>query len=421
MGDPVFAGFGYLGGMNDLKQHYRDLLGLNDSWLVDEVDLDLDANRVRIMLQHRGGSLQCPDCGQDAPGEDTAPQRTWRHLDTMQFTTEIVAAVPRCRCHKCAAVKTTAVPWATKHSRFTLMFEAFAIRVLQSAANVKRAAELLKISWKAAHRIMEGAVERGLDRRSEEEVPHLGVDEKSFRSGQDYVSVLTDIQQSRVLEVVPGRTIEACEKLYQSLSESQLETVESVSMDMWQAFMTSTRSNVPNAAIVHDRFHVSKYLGEAIDKVRRTEHRELTQQGDDSLKGMRQLFLYNLENLDSDAYLNLSRLQLADLKTGEAWSIKENFRHFWDLHDRAAGSQYFANWHWWASRSGLKPIVKVAEMLKNHLDGLLNYFTHRVTNATSEGFNSRIRSIKSAARGFRKFENYRIRILFYCGKLDLQP
>ncbi len=94
---------------------------------------------------------------------------------------------------------------------------------------------------------------------------------------------------------------------------------------------------------------------------------------------------------------------------------------FWTLEDRTSAHRYFANWHWWASGSGLKPIAKVAGMLQRHLDGLLNYFEHRVTNATSEGFNSRIQSIKSAARGFRNFANYRIRILFYCGKLNLQP
>jgi transposase len=252
-------------------------------------------------------------------------------------------------------------------------------------------------------------------------VAHVGIDEKSFGSGHDYISVMTDIPQSRVLEVAPERTIDACDKLFKSLSEGQLATIQSVSMDMWQAFMSSTSKNVPNADIVHDRFHVSKYLNEAVDKVRRSENRELKQQGDDSLTGMRQLFLYNLENLSSDAYVNLSKLQKADLKTGEAWSMKENFRNFWTLKDRTAGQQHFANWHWWASGSGLSPIEKVAGMLKRHLEGLLNYFDHRVTNATSEGFNSKIQSIKSAARGFRNFENYRIRILFYCGKLNLQP
>ena len=176
--------------MNDLNQHYRDLLGLDDSWSVDEVDLDLTGTQVVIHLSFAGSDLSCPECGEACPRADTAPQRTWRHLDTMQFSTEIRAAVPRCRCEKCG-VKTIRVPWAGKHSRFTLMFEAFAIRVLQAAANVKRAAQLLGLSWDAAHRILEAAVERGLQRRDAEPVPNVGIDEKSFGRGHDYVSVMT--------------------------------------------------------------------------------------------------------------------------------------------------------------------------------------------------------------------------------------
>lgn len=406
--------------MNDLNQHYRDLLGLDDSWTVDDVDLDLGASQVRIQLSHAGGPLSCPECGNVCSRADTAPRRTWRHLDTMQFKTEIQAAVPRCRCETCG-VKTIAVPWAGKHSRFTLMFEAFAIRVLQSAANVKKAAELMGLSWDAAHRIMESAVERGLQRRQAEPISKVGIDEKSFGRGHNYVSIMTDIDRSRVLEVVPERTIAACDSLWNSLTSEQLGTVRSVAMDMWQAFMSSTAKIVPGAKIVHDKFHIAKYLGEAVDKVRRAEHRELKKEGDSPLTGLRQLLLYNEENLDEDSFFEVLTIQRADLKTGRAWAIKENFRHFWTYATRGWGQRFFDRWYSWAIRSRLDPIKKVATMLKSHLDGLLNYFDHPMTNAMSEGFNSRIQSIKSAARGFRNFANYRIRILFYCGKLSMLP
>lgn len=104
--------------MNDLNEHYSALLGLNDSWKVDDVDLDLDGNQVVICLSHLGGPLTCPECEQSCSEADRAPERTWRHLDTMQFKTEIKAAIPRCRCQTCG-VKTINVPWAGKHSRFS--------------------------------------------------------------------------------------------------------------------------------------------------------------------------------------------------------------------------------------------------------------------------------------------------------------
>ncbi|PHQ32496.1 ISL3 family transposase [Rhodopirellula bahusiensis] len=406
--------------MNDLNQHYRLLLGLNDDWKVVDVDLDLNANRVIIDLEHSGGILCCPECSKTCSRSDTAPKRTWRHLDTMQFTTEIRAAVPRSKCLTCG-VKTTSVPWAGKHSRFTLLFEAFGIRVLQSAATVSRAAELLGLSWDSVHSLIERAVHRGIDRRSLDSVHHVGMDEKSLGKGHDYVSVMTDIDHRRVLEVTEGRTIAAADELWQALDENQREDVESVSMDMWQAFMTSGEKNAPNAEIVHDKFHVSKYLGDAVDKVRRQEHRELKAEGDNRLTGLRQMLLYNEENLNEDQQIDLHILQKSDLRTGRAWALKENFRHFWDSDREVAGKRFFDGWYGWAMRSRLEPIKRVARMLKAHLPGLMSYFSHHVTNALSEGFNSKIQSIKSAARGFRSFKNYRLRILFYCGKLDLNP
>lgn len=406
--------------MTNLNDHYSALLGLDSSWRVDEVVLELEENQVLIRLAHRGGELSCSCCDEPCSQADVAPERTWRHLDTMQFKTEIKAAIPRSRCSECG-VKTISIPWAGKHSRFTLMFEAFAISVLQCSANVSRAATLLGLGWDAVHSIIERAVDRGLDRRSLDSIKHVGMDEKSFGKGHDYVSVMTDIDNRRVLEVVPERTIAAADKLWETLSETQLSEIESVSMDMWQAFMTSAGKQVPEAEIVHDKFHIAKYLGEAVDKVRRSENKALKEEGDETLTGSRQLWLYNVENLSDERYDELMEIQRADLKTGRAWAIKENFRYFWDYVYAGNAEKFFNRWYSWAIRSRLTPIKKVAVMLKNHLDGLLSYFRHRVTNATAEGFNSRIQTIKSAARGFRSFKNYRIRILFYCGKLDLMP
>jgi len=222
-----------------------------------------------------------------------------------------------------------------------------------------------------------------------------------------------------VLEVVPDRNLESTEKLWKTLTKEQQGKIKAVAMDMWKAFMSGTQKTCPQAKIVHDKFHVSKYLGEAVDLICRQENRHSDQQGDDRLKGTRQLWLWAREKLTEKDRAYLYALQNADLKTGRAWSLKENFRHFWSCLDREVATATFNGWYNWASHSRLKPMIKVAKMLKRHFNGLINYITHGITNAVSEGFNSRIQSIKSVARGFRNFDNYRTRILFFCGKLDL--
>lgn len=406
--------------MDPLAHHYHRMVGLDRNWSISNVDLNMDSQTLTLALEYVGKRVICPECDESCARKDHAAERSWRHLDAMQFQTVLTARVPRSSCDACG-VKTIAVPWAGKHSRFTLMFEAFAIDMLLAARSVQAASTMLGIDWSTAQAIMKRAVERGLTRRSLDEVKHVGIDEKSFGKGHDYVSVMTDIDGSRVLEVTPERTIEACDSLWNTLPEEQKENVQAVAMDMWQAFETSTEKNVPNANIVHDRFHISKYLGDAVDKVRRDEHKQLMSDGDERLKGARYSLLFNPENLTQEKGEQLNAIVKSTLKTGRAWQLRELFRHFWEETDAVGGRAFFDHWYSWAIRSRLEPVKKVARMLKGRLGRILTWFASPISNGPSEGFNSRIQAIKSAARGFRIFEHYRIRILFFCGKLSLKP
>jgi transposase len=406
--------------MNELHLHYRLLLGLDASWVVSNVELSLPDKRVEIQLDFIGSDVTCPECGCACKRHDMAPERTWRHLDTMQFETLLRARVPRSDCSRCG-VKTVNVPWADKHSRFTLLFEAFAIEVLRAASNVRRAAAFLELDWDTVHSIMERGVERGLAKRSVEKVQHVGLDEKSFRQGQSYVSLMVDLDESRVLEVVPDRTTESAKNLWESLPETQRSQVTVAVMDMSGPYEEATVQCAPQAVIVHDKFHISKHLNEAVDQVRRTENKALQQEGDDRLKRTRQLWLFRQHNLSEEQITRFGTLRESDLKTARAWAIKENFNWFWTYQYPATARKYFQEWYGWASRSRLTPIIRVAKMLKRRFENIITHIKYRFTNAAAEGFNSKIQSLKSNARGFRSFQNYRTRILFYCGKLDVMP
>lgn len=406
--------------MDSLSQHYHRLVGLNEDWAVGDVHLDLEQKTLTLSLEFVGPNVVCPECGVRCAMKDHAAERSWRHLDAMQFQTILKARIPRCSCDTCG-VKTISVPWAEKHSRFSMLFEAFAIQVLKTASSIQAAALLLGIDWSTAQTIMKRAVARGLERRSVDQVKHVGIDEKSFGKGQDYISLMTDLDQSRILEVTPERTTESADQLWKTLPEKQRKKVKAVCMDMWQAYETSTAQHAPKAEIVHDRFHISKYLNEAVDKVRRQEHRELQRDGDDRLKGLRQTLLFNPENLNEEGNEQIAALRKSTLATGRAWSLKELFRYFWQEPDAIAGREFFDSWYAWAIRSRLEPMKKVARMLKTRIDRIVTWFKHPISNGPAEGFNSRIQSLKSNARGFRIFEHYRIRILFFCGKLNMNP
>jgi transposase len=400
--------------------HYGLLLGIASPWKVRRVDLQLEAKRVEVDVEHEpSAAMACPECKRACPGYDHAPARQWRHLDVMQFMTVVRARVPRCQCPEHGVV-TVQVPWAAPHGRFTVMFEAFAVKVIEAARSYVQAMEILNVDWHTIQEIVRRAVERGLLRRSTEKVRHVGMDEKSFGRGQNYVSVLTDLRGRRVLEVVKDNGIQSALKLWASLPEKQRRRVEAVAIDMCDEFEFAAKESAPQALVVYDKFHVSKLLNEAVDRIRKDEHRQLLENGDKSLTGTKYLWLQGA-CAEPEHALSFDQLCARNLKTARAWYYKETFVEFWAQPDTHLGSKFFQQWFGAARRSKLEPIKKAALTLQRHLRGLLNYFLYPITNAMSEGFNSKIQAIKADARGFRRFENYRDRILFHCGKLDLLP
>lgn len=403
-----------------LEEHYGQLLGLNDQWNVSNIELDTAGQRVTIAVEFIGDEYPCPCCQASSPVYDRrGDTRKWRHLDTMQFETVIESAIPRIKCSE-HGVKSMKMPWADKHSRFTLLFEAFAIRVLQAARSVEEARKLLGLNWHQLEAIKQRAVERGLSRRRATKIRYIGIDEKSHRKGHQYVTLVNDLEGSRVLDVVKDRTQKSCETaITRALSARQRAWVEAVAIDMWPAYLNAIESQLPSCSIVHDRFHISQHLNEAVDKVRREEHTQMKAQGDDRLKKTRYLWLANHTDDNVDAHFD--KLKNTQLKVARAWSLKELFRNFWKYQVAGWAKRHFDSWYAWAIRSRLEPIKIVARMIKNHLDNILTWFKHPISNSVSEGLNSKIQTVKSNARGYRSFESYRTSILFYCGKLDMAP
>jgi len=412
---------GHYLGMDTTKEHYAGLLGLESPWEVTRVKLSVEKTRVDIFVEYGMSTGRCPECGQICRVYDRSPERTWRHLDIMQFGTYLHCEPPRTECEE-HGIKTLRLPWAGRHSRFTLSFEAFAINVVLASRSLKDAGDLLGLGWHPLHSIMKRAVERGLERRGNKDIAWIGMDEKSFRKGHHYISLLNDLEEVRVLDVVEGREGDAADKLIiKALDEGQREMVCAVAIDMSAPFINAIRSHLPNADIVHDKFHIAKHLNEAVDKTRRKEHRKLLKQKDARLTGTKYAWLKGMEHLSDEAFKQINSLAKAELGVAKAWYIKELFRHFWTRRDALFARSFFEHWYKKAFDTGLPEIQKVARMLNKHLENILSYFDSYITNAASEGLNSKIQTIKANARGFRNFENYRISILFFCGKLELSP
>lgn len=412
----------YDAGMRDTEL-YQQILGLASPWSVARVDLNVKEQRVDVHAEHsKPKTWPCPECGKKCGLHDHDEERTWRHLDSCQFQTYLHARIPRVHCDE-HGVRQVRLPWAEPRSRFTLLFERFAIDVLLET-DVLGAARILAITWDEAHGIMARAVARGLVRRAHKVPEYAGVDEKAIARGQRYATIVCDLQDGHVIEIAPDRTKESVLRCFGQFSINELRAgIKAVAMDMWEPYIRVVSALLPEAddKIVFDRFHIVAHMNDAVDKVRRGENRALRADGDERLVGSKHMWLYAAENLPDHYLDDFTTLRLSNLKTSRAWAIKETLRELWDQPTREAGEAWYKRWHFWATHSRLEPVKKVAAMIRRHLPGVLAYFAHRITNSASEALNSTIQMIKKRAFGFRSFDNFRTAILFRCGGLQLHP
>jgi len=390
---------------------YQALLGLQAPWKVIEVDLDMTWQQVSVRVDAGPGPYPCPECQQASPGYDRKSRR-WRHLDTCQLTTWIEAAVPRVNCPH-HGVRQIAVPWGEPGSQFTALFERLAIDLLR-ACSVKGAATLLRVTWDEAWGIKTRAVTRGLVRRPQEPLPYLGADEKAIAKGHRYLTVVADLTRSRVLYLAEDRKQESLDRFWPTLTKRQRTSIRAVAMDMWEPSRQSTQAALPAAEtkIVFDKFHVIKHLQEAVDRVRKSEHRLLKQSGDGRLTGTKYLWLMRPKAMTPAQRTTFRLLHRTDLKVARAWTLKEQFRQFWEYTYSGVAQKLFTRWFWRATHSRLGPMAAVAKLIRRHLPNVLTYLQHGITNAGLEAVNATIQWVKKTARGSAMWRILKPRSIF---------
>jgi len=380
---------------------FSKLLGLEEPWRVERVGFVPKPGHLDVFLKHHSGArFACPECTALLSAYDHTPSRSWRHLDHGGHITWLHARVPRVLCLE-HGIRRARLPWALPDSRFTVAFEGHAIDTLLEA-DVSGAARLLRVSWHEAWNLMERAVQRGQRAKKKRVIAHLGVDEKAVAKRHQYVTLVCDLDRATVEYIGDDRKKTSLDAYYQALSAKQLAGIEAVAMDMWDPYIASTLKHVPEGKdkIVFDRYHIMDHMLKAVDQVRKREHRHLLAEDDDTLKGTKYLWLFSEENLPEKWEERFDKLRRLRLQTGRAWAIKEALRDLWAYQRKGWARRYWQSWYYWATHSRLPPVVKAARMIAAHLDNVLTYFDHRITNATCEGLNSKIQTVKKTLAAF---------------------
>jgi transposase len=405
--------------MHDLDL-FSAALGLVEPWVVVDVRFDLERRRLDLRIDFaKGARFQCPECGAAGCKVHDTEAHTWRHLNFFEHEAYLSARVPRVICLE-HGVRQVLVPWARERSDFTLLFEAL-VMALAKEMPVKAIGGLVGEHDTKIWRIVHHYVDRAVEAQDLSATERVGIDDTSFRRGQDYVSVFCDIDpgERRAVFVCEGRDQETVEHFAGFLKAhgGDPDSITEVCQDMSQAYLAGVRDHLPNARVTFDRYHVKQKLGEAIDEVRRREaktHKEL-------LRNTRYLWLKRPDNLTLKQLDWLDELLLQPLEIVRAYELALRFDDFYELGDPAAAEEYLRRWVSEAKASELEPLARFAEMLELHWPGVIRWHHTRVSNGLLEGLNSLIQAAKRRARGYRSARNYKAMIYLVAGKLNPGP
>jgi transposase len=408
-------------GQEILCKFYQEVLSITPEWKATDVWKDDGKKDVYIRVEYAKERYACPECGKEAKLHDHRIRRL-RHLDTCDYQTILEVHVPRVACpeHK---TKQLDVRFAEKHSMYTELFEMRVIEWLKTMS-IKAVAEKVKLSWDAIDNIQGRAVKRGLSRRKEIRVEHMGIDETSYRKGHDYVTTIIDKGSGNILAVLDGRDSAVVKRWFSEEKLVDFRGIKSVSMDMSRAYIKAVKDRFERweEIICFDRFHIAQLLNKAVDRVRREEYVELKKSGKENvLKKRRFEFLINSGRVDNRSgkrreFLSITRLRI---KTAKAWQIKETASLLWEYSYIGVAKKRWESLLWWMSHCRIEAMIQAGKTIKEHLWGILNAIRMKMNNAIAESKNSIIQRIKKMACGFRNKERFKTAILFHLGGLDM--
>ena len=279
---------------------------------------------------------------------------------------------------------------------------------------IQDVAKDLKLDWHTVKTLDKDYMQEQLRKNSVAAPRVIGIDEISLRKGHTYRIVISDLERRRPIWFGGSdRSEESLDKFYEWLQAKKVRKIELAVMDMWKAFKKSTKKNAPQAAILYDKFHVIRHLGEALDQVRKAEYKRLSGKERSYIKGQKYTLLSNRENLTLDGRNALQKLLKANKRLNTAYLLKETFGQLWSYQIEGWARRFFDNWKESLKWQRLTPYEKFAEMIERHWDGIAAYSRpeNKVSLGFVEGLNNKIRVIQRRAYGLRDEEYLRLKIL----------
>jgi transposase len=378
------------------------------------IDVSFGAEGVIVSVRLRRRRRVCSRCGQTGRLAIHGRRvKRWRHLDLGASRCIVECELRRLWCRTCGA-QFEAVPWARAGSRYTRDFEDVVAWLAQQMAKTPIAG-LLRIAWDTVGRIVARVTAERLDERRLEGLICIGVDEISYRRGQRYLTSVADHRTGAIVWCRAGRNSATLAAFFAELGDRKA-SIRAVSIDMSGEYQRAIREAIPDAQLCFDPFHVCRLASRATDQVRRDEwnahERSHTATGR-WVKGTRWSLLKAPERQTVAQLATLHEVQHANRALYRAFLLREELRLLYHLDNPALASAHLDAWLAWASRSRLRPFVRLARTLRAHRDGILAAIRLGLSNGRLEGLNSKIRLISHRSFGFHSADAL-IALVYLC-------
>ena len=394
------------------------MLGLPGAWVRD-VAFGQEAVIVTVVL--RAKMPVCSGCGAWGLKIKEHREKRWRALDLGGLRCVIECRLRRLYCAGCGDVY-EAVPWARAGSRYTRDFEDLTAWLAQqmSQTQVER---LLRIAWRTVGRILARVVADKLDRHRLDGLVFIGVDEVSYGAEHKFLTCVADHQAGSIVWATEGRNADSLKAFFAGLTDEQKASIKAVSIDMSAGYEKAIRAEdgVPHAQVVFDPFHVVQLGGKAADQVRRDEYnqhgRSSTGEGK-WIKGTRYSLLKDTAKQTTRQLLKLAEVVLTNKRMYRAFLLYGELRYLYKIPKQQAPERLEA-WLAWASRSRLKPFVKLARTIRKHKAGVLAAIELDLSNGRLEALNSKVRLISHRAYGFHSADALIAMIYLCCAGIQI--
>jgi transposase len=321
--------------------------------------------------------------------------------------------VRRVRCRSCGKVKREHLGFLADNPFYTKRFAYYVGRRCRSAT-IKDIAQELNLDWDTVKELDKQYMRTQLQRAGTPAPKVIGIDEVSIRKRHVYRIVVSDLLRGRPIWFGgQDRSEESMKQFYDWLGEKKATGIRLAVMDMWKPFRIATEKAASQAAILYDKFHVMRHLGDALDKIRKREYARLKGQDRRFIKGQKYTLLSRRENLSLEGRRALKKLLQANKRLQTAYVLKESFGQLWDYEKEGWARRFFENWRAALKWQRLQPYEKFAAMIERHWEGIVVYChpENKVPLGFVEGLNNKIRVIQRRAYGLRDEEYLRLKIL----------